>query len=46
LNSLTIGSGDTSAFLTAVLERKECKKGKPSHILTGTVNTEDTTAFV
>jgi Zn-dependent protease len=36
----------TGAFLSAVLKSKECKKGKPSHVLTRTINTEDATVFV
>jgi hypothetical protein len=41
-----IRSGDTGAFLSAVLESKECKKGKPSYILTRTVYTENPAFFV
>jgi hypothetical protein len=28
------------------LECKECKKGKPGYVLTGTVNTKDAAFFV
>jgi len=46
LNLLTVGGGDTGAFLAAVLKSEECKKGKPGYVLTGTVNTKDAAFFV
>ena len=46
LDFLAVGSCDTGAFLAAVLEGKECKKGKPGYVLTGTVNTKDAAFFV
>jgi hypothetical protein len=46
LNLFTISSGDTGAFLTAVLKCEECKEGKPSYVLTRRINTKDAAFFV
>jgi hypothetical protein len=46
VNFFTIGRGNTSAFLTAVLKGNQSKKSKSSYILIGSINTENTAAFV
>jgi hypothetical protein len=41
-----IGRGDTGAFLAAVLEGKECEKGKTGYILVGCIDTKNAARFV
>jgi hypothetical protein len=46
LELFTISGGNTSAFLTAVLKGEQSKKGKPSYILMGGINTNNAATFV
>jgi hypothetical protein len=46
LDFLAVCGSYTGAFLTTVLESEQCKKGKPRHILTRTVNTKDAAFLV
>jgi hypothetical protein len=43
---LTIGRGDTRAFLAAVLQGEECKKGKAGYIYIRGINAKDSASFV
>jgi hypothetical protein len=43
---LAVGGGDACTLLTAVLKSEQCKKGKPRHILTRTVNAKDAAFLV
>jgi hypothetical protein len=43
---MAVCNGNTGTFLAAVLKSKESEVCKPSYILTGTIDSKNTAAFV
>jgi len=46
LYAVAVGDGDTCAFLTAMLESKEGKKGGLGHVYARRIDSKNTTTFM